>query len=81
MISGRRATDWLAGPSSSQDDEDERRGGERRETDRRAPRRRLDPLFAATLVSQIAPQEDAVATCYRPAPVRIRRGFVVNVRA
>jgi hypothetical protein len=35
---------------------DERRG-DRRRTDRRTARRTFDPLFAATLVNQIAPVE------------------------
>jgi hypothetical protein len=57
------------------------RHGDRRTNDRRAPKRWLDPMFAATLVNQIAPAETKYARNY-PAPVgKLRAGVVVNVRA
>lgn len=58
-----------------------RRDSDRRATDRRAPRRWLDPLFAATLVNQIAPAETQYAHGYATAPRGPRPGIVVNVRA
>ena len=81
MITGRRATDWLAGPSSSQSEDSDRRGNDRRNTDRRAPRRRFDPMFAATLVNQIAPAEADVLRVYTEPPAPVRRGIMVNCRA
>jgi hypothetical protein len=60
---------------------DDRRDGDRRATDRRAPRRWLDPLFAATLVNQIAPKETQHARGYAAAPRGPRPGIVVNTRA
>ena len=59
----------------------ERRDADRRSTDRRAPRRWLDPLFAATLVNQIAPAETQYARGYVTAPRGPRPGIVVNTRA
>jgi hypothetical protein len=56
MITGRRASDWLStapGPG-------ERRDSERRTAERRAPRRPLDPMFAATLINQIAASEPSI---------------------
>jgi hypothetical protein len=58
-----------------------RRGGDRRATDRRAPRRWLDPLFAATLVNQVAPAETQYARGYAAPKSKLRAGIVVNVRA
>jgi hypothetical protein len=59
---------------------DERRG-DRRASDRRAPRLRLDPLFAATLVNQIAPAERVVQRAYLiPAP-RVRAGIAFDLKA
>ncbi len=43
-----------------------RRGRDRRAKQRRAPQRPLDPLFAATLVNQIAPPEAAQPASYPP---------------
>ncbi len=57
---------------------DERRTRERRA--RRDVRRALDPLFAALLIAQIAPQAPAPASAYRRAS-RLRAGIVVNVKA
>lgn len=59
----------------------ERRGANRRSGERRSPYRRLDTLFAATLVNQIAPAEKAIpAGAYSAASLRVRRGIVVDVR-
>ncbi len=60
--------------------------GEQRRTDRRANDRRglrfkLDPLFAATLVNQIAQPEAQHARGYTRAWRGPRAGIVVNVRA
>jgi hypothetical protein len=60
---------------------DERRDGDRRSIDRRAPRRWLDPLFAATLVNQIATPETHYTRGYQTKPGKLRSGIVVNVRA
>lgn len=60
---------------------DERREGDRRTNARRAPRRWLDPLFAATLVNQVAAPETQYARGYTPAERPLRPGVVVNVRA
>jgi hypothetical protein len=60
---------------------DNRRDGDRRATDRRAPRRWLHPLFAATLVNQIAPAETQYARGYATAQRGPRPGIVVNTRA
>lgn len=57
------------------------RRGDRRSTDRRAPRRYLDPLFAATLVNQIAKPEASFVQGYRDQPKRIRAGIAFDVRA
>lgn len=81
MITGRRATDWLAGPSASEEATDDRRGHDRRNVDRRAPRRSFDPLFAASLVNQIAPAEELIETPYALTPPQVRRGVVINLRA
>jgi hypothetical protein len=59
----------------------DRRAGDRRATDRRTPRRWLDPLFAATLVNQIAPAETRYARGYAATKRGPRSGIVVNTRA
>jgi hypothetical protein len=59
----------------------DRRDADRRSGDRRAPRRWLDPLFAATLVNQVAPAETHYARGYGEAPRGPRAGIVVNVSA
>lgn len=74
MITGRRASDWLAAPSAEQSGDDRRAG------DRRSPRRPLDPLFAATLVNQVAPAESVYAHYPQARPL-VRPGAVVNLRA
>ena len=58
----------------------DQRRADRRSSDRRAGRLKLDPLFAATLVNQIARAEaprQAYAAPARPLP----RGLVVNFEA
>lgn len=67
--------------TAHRDPDDERTGGDRRASDRRAPRRVFDPLFAATLVNQIAPPETEYTRGYRLEPKPVRRGFMVNARA
>ena len=59
----------------------ERRDGDRRSASRRAPRRWLDPLFAATLVNQVAPAETQYARGYDTAKRGPRPGIVVNTKA
>lgn len=59
---------------------DERCGFERRRTDRRSSRRSFDPLFAATLVNQIAPAEATRPHGYQ-APRGPRPGIAFNVSA
>lgn len=79
-MTGRRASDWLdraaANDTGGGKPACERRGG-----DRRAPRRRFDALFAATLVNQIAPPEVEYTRGYAAAPKVLPRGIVVNMRA
>ena len=59
----------------------DQRRTDRRRSDRRAPRMKLDPMFAATLVNQIARSEDTPAHGY-PRPWRgPRPGIIVNVNA
>jgi|CXWL01.1.fsa_nt_gi hypothetical protein len=71
---GRRASDWLACiPANG----DERTGADRRAS----PVRRFDPLFAATLVNQIAAPEALQPRSYSRAPPRARSGFKVNLWA
>ena len=57
----------------------EERRTDRRASDRRAPRLKLDPLFAATLVNQIAKPEDASVHGYGAARGP-RAGIIMNVR-
>lgn len=83
-MSGRRATDWLTFSPRRVPEGDtfERRTADRRTECRRAPRRKIDPLFAATLVNQIAPPEAPaalLAEAYERAP-RLRAGVVCNRR-
>lgn len=72
---GRRTSDWLENARNA----DERAGADRRAEDRRAPRRKLDPLFAATLVNQIAPQATTKTGAYPASGPRA--GIRVNLRA
>ncbi|ANP45215.1 hypothetical protein [Candidatus Viadribacter manganicus] len=59
----------------------DQRRTERRARDRRAPRMTLDPMFAATLVNQIARREEAPASGYGSPWRGPRTGIIVNVRA
>lgn len=64
-------------------DAHDRSGQERRRhdrQDRRAPRRSFDPLFAATLVNQIAPAEATPPRGYQ-APRGPRTGIAFNLSA
>jgi hypothetical protein len=58
----------------------DRRTGDRRADPRRALYRRLDPLFAATLVNQIAPPEQASARGY-PAKRGVPAGIAFDLEA
>ena len=57
----------------------EQRRSDRRAGDRRAPRLRLEPLFAATLINQLAQPGAQRVGGY--APARPRAGIVVNLEA
>ncbi len=59
----------------------EQRRAERRAGDRRSTRVKLDPLFATTLVNQIAEPEAAHTEGYVAPKLKPRRGIVVNVTA
>jgi hypothetical protein len=59
----------------------DQRQANRRASDRRAPRMKLDPFFAATLVNQIAKPEDARVHGYAPLNRGRRAGIVINLRA
>jgi hypothetical protein len=59
----------------------EQRRTDRRASDRRAPRLKLDPLFAATLVNQIAKPEEASVHGYATLRRGPRAGIIMNVRA
>jgi hypothetical protein len=74
MSTGRRASDLLNVPAQT-------RGQDRRAADRRAPRRRIDPIFAATLINQIAPPEAQSAFAYETTPDAPKPGASINFRA
>lgn len=59
----------------------DQRRTDRRNSDRRAPRLKLDPMFAATLVNQIARGEDTQSNGYGQKWRGPRPGIIVNVRA
>ncbi|MBL8547602.1 MAG: hypothetical protein JNL81_14140 [Hyphomonadaceae bacterium] len=59
----------------------DQRRTDRRTSDRRAPRMKLDPMFAATLVNQIAKAERAPLQGYATPTAHLRAGAVLNVRA
>ncbi|MGD9979665.1 MAG: hypothetical protein AB7H66_17870 [Hyphomonadaceae bacterium] len=59
----------------------EQRRTDRRASDRRAQRLKLVPMFAATLVNQIAKPEDAKFHGYTTAWRGPRAGVMLNVRA
>jgi hypothetical protein len=52
----------------------------RRAGDRRAPQRTLDPLFAATLLNQIAPPETVYTQGYPPKR-GVRAGIAFDLKA
>lgn len=81
MITGRRSTDWLS-REDAPPSEGERRAQDRRSLDRRAPRRPLDPLFAATLVNQVGAQEDKTPAprAYQSPLGRPLCGALLNLR-
>lgn len=59
----------------------ERRSDDRRSKHRRAPRLRLDPLFAATIVNQLKPAApETVLNRYKDPKSAPRRGLFVNLR-
>jgi hypothetical protein len=58
----------------------DQRRADRRTSDRRAPRLRLEPGFAATLISQITPTEVPRAV-YATASRGPRAGIAFDVRA
>ena len=57
----------------------EQRLTDRRANDRRALRLKLDPLFAATLVNQIAPAQRTFTSGYAGV-TKVRCGAVLNLR-
>ncbi len=59
----------------------DQRRTDRRSGNRRAPRFKLDPMFAATLVNQISRNEDVLASGYERKWRGPRPGIIVNVRA
>lgn len=59
----------------------EQRRADRRSSDRRAPRLKLDPMFAATLINQITRGEDTLLSGYGQKWRGPRPGIIVNVRA
>lgn len=63
-----------------QDIGDQRRS-DRRGADRRVPRIRLDPNFAATLINQIATPEQVQRAGYLTKPKQVRPGFAFDLRA
>ncbi len=68
MSTGRRASDWLSDGSASRPGAapGDRRRVERRQGDRRAPRRALDTLFAATLIRHVLGPELLPPARYTP---------------
>jgi hypothetical protein len=59
----------------------DQRRTDRRAGDRRATRLKLDPLFAATLVNQVARAEKTPRRAYAAPRRRPPRGLVVNFEA
>ena len=59
----------------------DQRRSDRRSADRRAPRLKLDPGFAATLINQIAKPERIARTGYVKEPKRLRPGIAFDLRA
>ncbi len=81
MITGRRSTDWLAAAPQADDADGERRAHDRREGDRRAPRRRIDTLFTATLINQVSPDQQTLAACPYAKAKLPRAGMILNFEA
>ena len=59
----------------------DQRRSDRRSADRRAPRLKLDPAFAATLINQIAKPERVRLTGYVNEPTRLRPGIAFDLKA
>ena len=59
----------------------DQRRSDRRSADRRAPRLKLDPAFAATLINQIAKPERIQPTGYVNEPRRLRPGIAFDLKA
>ena len=59
----------------------EQRQGDRRAANRRAPRAKLDTMFAATLVNHVIAPETPRAGAYAGPMLSLRAGVVVNVVA
>jgi len=59
----------------------DQRRADRRSGDRRAPRLKLDPKFAATLINQIAKPERLVRAAYASEPKRLRPGVAFDLKA
>jgi hypothetical protein len=59
----------------------DQRRTDRRAGDRRAPGMKLDPKFAATLINQIAKQEQGQRTGYANEPKRLRPGIAFDLKA
>jgi len=83
-MSGRRASDWLSFPPRLAAEADERgredrRAESRRGGERRAPKRKIDVLFCATLVNHIAPDRAAARGVYETAR-SIRPGIIADRR-
>lgn len=57
------------------------RRADRRASDRRSPRLRLDPLFAATLINHTITPELCLTQGYAAPKLAPRNGVVVNLKA
>lgn len=81
MITGRRSTDWLAATPQADDASGARRRQDRRQGDRRAPQRRIDTLFAATLINQLSPDRQTLAACPYAKAQQPRPGEILDFDA
>jgi len=63
------------------EDVGDQRRADRRQSDRRAPRLKLDPAFAATLINQIAKPERVQRAGYKHDPRRLRPGIAFDLKA
>jgi hypothetical protein len=59
----------------------DQRRSDRRSADRRAPRLKLDPAFAATLINQLTPPERQRTAAYASEPKRLRPGLAFDLSA